>query len=156
MAKIAKSIPLIVVLLLGIGLQLIFICADDHDAPNMAAAEFAKAYFMLDECTMDKYACASMKSDEAVKDYLYQVSENAAARGFDASYMKNRLTHMQTTVIESDDTHAVVDVTAVKTKSLNPVYELVGRLFCLVDSKNVSKQLDLVREGDEWKVCGDI
>ena len=150
------SMTLVPVLLFAIAIQGFCIILDQHDLPNAAAAEFSKAYFLLDECKMDKYICQELKTDEAIGDYLYQVSSQASARGFDMSYLKNRLFHIQTEVIKSDETHAVVEVTGQKRKSINPVFELVGRVFCLIETTDIKQRLNLIKEDGEWKVCGDI
>ena len=156
MVKIVRYLPLVVVLLISVALQFFFVLADKHDVPNGAAAEFSKAYFQLDECTMSKYICKSAKSDGAISDYMYQVASNASARGFETSYLKSRISHIETRVVENDGTHAVVALTAKKIKSINPVFEAVGRIFCLIKPTDVHQTMDLIKEDGEWKVCGDI
>ena len=133
MAKTLKQfITLFPVLIIAIALQGIFIIVDQHDRPNAAAAEFSKAYFQLNECKMAKYVCNELKENGAIGDYLHQVASQAAARGFKTSYLKNRISHIQTEVTKTDGTNAEVTLTAKKIKSINPVFELVGRIFCLI------------------------
>ena len=155
MVKTLKQFATLVpVLIIAIALQGIFIIFDQHDLPNAAAAEFSKAYYLLDQCKMEKYICKALKDDGAVGDYLHQAVLTASARGFDASYLKNRLVHIQTEVVKIDDTNAVVELTAKKRKSINPVFELVGQLFFLIDTTDVNQKIHLVKEDGEWKVCG--
>jgi hypothetical protein len=156
MAKFVKFIPLILVFIIGVIFQGIFILADKSDTPNKTAVEFVKAYYSLDDCTMAKHICASLKSRDAVGDYLYMVNQSAGARGFDAAFLKSSLSHIQTEVVKSDGNTALVALTAQKRTSINPVFEVVGRLFGLIGPTPVKQEIELMKEDGQWKVCGEL
>jgi hypothetical protein len=40
-------------------------------------------------------------------------------------------------------------------RSINPVYGLVSKVFSLGESHEVEETLNVVKEADGWKVCGE-
>ncbi|MEJ2223078.1 MAG: hypothetical protein P8X80_20015 [Desulfobacterales bacterium] len=127
------------------------------DSPVEAAVDFTKAYFMLDGDSMTALLCSEIAEDEEVDlvdDYLNSVADEARSMGFSPSYMRNQLSHISTEIQMSDENQAKVKITGERLRSINPVFALVGKLFFLIESHEVDETLTLVKEDDEWKVCG--
>jgi hypothetical protein len=154
MAKVGKYLPLIIAVLIGLLFQQLFIFWDKKDTPSKAAMDFAQAYCLLDEHTLMERLCRQSSSSGMVDDYLYRVTQEAAARGFSPRYMKSRIFQMQTHTLEQSDDTAKVRIIGKRRNSINPVYEYVANLFCLTRAYDVNAVLDLVKENGQWKVCG--
>ena len=138
-------------LLIGIGVG-------KAGSPVEAAVDFTKAYFMLDGDSMTELLCREIVEDEEVDlvdDYLNSVAEEARSMGFSQSYMQNQLSHISTEVQMTDENQAKVKITGERLRSINPVFAIVGKLFFLIESHKVDKTLTLVKEDNEWKVCGE-
>jgi hypothetical protein len=152
----SKFLTIASVVIIAVILQGIFIVADKKETPDKAAAEFAKAYFLLDK-SMAKYLCSELTGDEendVVDDYINRVGDEARASGFDLSYMRSRLLELRTNTRMVDDSTAEVHITAERERAINPVYALVGRLFRLIEARPVDATLTVIREKGHWKVCG--
>ena len=137
-------------LLIGIGVG-------KAGSPVEAAVDFAKAYFMLDGDSMTELLCREIVEDEEVDlvdDYLNSVAKEARSMGFSPSYMRNQLSHISTEVQMTDENQAKVKITGERLRSINPVFAIVGKLFFLIESHKVDETLTLVKEDNEWKVCG--
>ena len=138
-------------------LQGLLICVARVDSPVEAAVDFTKAYFMLDGDSMTELLCREIVEDEEVDlvdDYLNSVAEEARSMGFSQSYMQNQLSHISTEVQMTDENQAKVKITGERLRSINPVFAIVGKLFFLIESHKVDETLTLVKEDNEWKVCG--
>ena len=125
--------------------------------PVEAAVDFTKAYYMLDGASMSELLCREIVEDEEidlVDDYLNSVADQARSLGFSPSYMRNQLSHVTTETEITDDNKAKVTITGERLRSINPVFAMIGRLFFLIESHKVDKTLTLVKEDDQWKVCG--
>ena len=139
-------------------LQGLLIFVAKVDSPVEAAVDFTKAYFMLDGDSMTELLCREIVEDEEVDlvdDYLNSVAEEARSMGFSESYMQNQLSHISTEVQMTDENQAKVKITGERLRSINPVFAIVGKLFFLIESHKVDKTLTLVKEDNEWKVCGE-
>ena len=137
-------------LLIGIG-------AGKVDSPTEAAVDFTKAYFMLDGDSMTELLCREIVEDEEfdlVDEYLNSVAVEARSMGFSKSYMRNQLSHVSTETEMTDENKAKVKITGERLRSINPVFALIGRLFFLIESHEFDETLTLVKEDDQWKVCG--
>lgn len=138
-------------------LQGILIAVGKTESPAKAAVDFAQAYFMLDGPSMSERLCSEIVEDEElniVNTYLNSVADRARLLGFSKSYMQNQLSHVSTEIQMVDENNAEVRITGERFRSINPVFALIGRLFFLMESHEVDETLSLVKEDDQWKVCG--
>jgi hypothetical protein len=138
-------------------LQIVLVTADRHESPGKAAVEFSKAYFKLNK-GMEKHLCNELTEDgesEVVDDYLYRVADQAKSEGFDASWMKMALLHIETETQMVDDNVAEVRINCNRRRTINPVFAIVAKIFCLGETYKVEETLTLVKEDDLWKVCGE-
>ena len=136
-------------------LQLVLIVSDHHESPGKAAVEFSKAYFKLNR-SMNERLCSDITGEgDVVDDYLNRVADEARADGFDASWMKMALSHIETETEMLDDNTAEVQITCTRRRAANPVYGIVAKLFFLGETHKVKETLTLVKEDDRWKVCGE-
>jgi hypothetical protein len=144
------------IVLLALILQAAFVIADRKDLPHDTAVKFAKAFFMLDK-DMSAYLCKEITAEEggnAVDEYLWRIAEKARAEGFQPSYMKMVLSHIETITRMVDDNTAEVHLTCLRRRSINPVFAMVGKLFFLSETYPVDETLTVVKEDKRWKVCG--
>ena len=138
-------------------LQIVLVTTDHDESPGKAAVEFSKAYFKLNK-TMGKRLCSDLTEDgenDVVSDYLYRVADQARSEGFDVSWMKMALLHIETETQMLDDKVAEVRIICKRRRAVNPVYALVAKIFSLGETYKVEETLDLVKEDDRWKVCGE-
>jgi len=138
-------------------LQIVLVLSDHHESPGKAAVDFSKAYFKLNT-TMEKRLCSELSEDgesEVVEDYLYRVADQARLDGFDTSWMKMVLFHIETETRMVDDNVAEVRISCSRRRAVNPVFAMVAKIFCLGETHNVEETLTLVKENDLWKVCGE-
>jgi len=157
MGRDNKYIPIAAVIIVAFILQVVLIAADHHESPGKAAVEFSKAYFKLNTA-MAQRLCGEMTEGEqsdVVEDYLYRMADQAKAEGFDASWMKMVLSHIETETQMVDENMAEVRITCSRRRAINPVFALVAKLFCLGETHEVEEILTLVKEDDRWKVCGE-
>ena len=140
-------------------LQGLLICVHmgKADSPVGAAVDFTKAYFMLDGDSMSELLCREVVEDEEVDivdAYLNSVAVQARSMGFSKSYMRNQVSHVSTEVEMTDENKAEVKITGERLRSINPVFALVGKLFFLIETHKIDETLTLIKEDDNWKVCG--
>ena len=153
-SKFPKIAAVIVVAFI---LQIVLVTADNHESPGKAAVEFSKAYFKLNK-GMGKLLCSDIAEDgesEAVDDYLNRVADQAKSEGFDVSWMKMALLHIETETQMVDDNVAEVRINCNRRRTINPVFAIVAKIFCLGETYKVEETLTLVKEDDLWKVCGE-
>ena len=157
MGRDNKYIPIAAVIIVAFFLQVVLIAADHHESPGKAAVEFSKAYFKLNKA-MEQRLCGEMTEDEqsdVVEDYLYRMADQAKAEGFDVSWMKMVLSHIETETQMVDENMAEVRITCSRRRAINPVFAMVAKIFCLGETHEVEEILTLVKEDDRWKVCGE-
>lgn len=145
------------VIFLAFILQIVLVIADRHESPGKAAVEFSKAYFKLDK-GMGKLLCSDIAADgegEVVDDYLNRVADQAKSEGFDVSWKKMALLHIETETQMLDDNVAEVRIHCNRRRAPNPVFALVAKIFRLGETYQVEETLTLVKEDDNWKVCGE-
>ncbi len=145
----------IMVLLLSIFLQGIFVYADTRDTPARAVVEFANMYYHLD-VAMASRLCDDLALDEeknVVAAYIQYMSTLAQERGFDVSYMKNSLFNIRTHTLKSTANSAEIRITADMKKGINPLFAVVGKLFCIGKTMALDRNVNVIKEGDKWKVC---
>ena len=138
-------------------LQIILVMADHHESPGKAAVEFSKAYFKLNN-EMEKRLCSEITEDgesDVVDDYLYRMADRAKSEGFDSSWMKMVLLHIETETQMLEENLAEVRINCNRRRAVNPVFALVAKIFSLGETYKVEETLTLVKEDDVWKVCGE-
>ena len=155
MKSIGKYSPLVVAVIFGLIFQGIFIKADKTDTPHKAAYKFAKGYYLLDKDAMIEQLCKAGISNDAVGDYLFYIEKTAAGRGFDLKYMKSHLYKTHLSLIENTGEKASIKITGKRRTAINPVFEIVAVLFGFGHPQDVDGLIELIKENDQWKVCGE-
>jgi hypothetical protein len=138
-------------------LQIVLIFADRHESPGKAAVDFSKAYFKL-STDMGEHLCSEITEDgesDVVDDYLARVADQARSMGFDVSWMKMALSHIETEIQMMEDNVAEVRISGTRRRAVNPVFALVAKIFSLGETHHVEETLTLVKENNRWKVCGE-
>lgn len=152
----SKFLTFTSIIMLALILQVVLVLADQRDNPEKAAVEFAESYFWLEK-SMAERLCKALITDEdssVVDNYLQRVGQEARSLGYDFDYMKQGLFHIETKTFLKDSNTAEVKLTGVRRRTINPVFGLVARWFFIGETHPVEATLDLVKEGDSWKVCG--
>ncbi len=141
---------------LALVLQVLLAIGEQRDNPEAAAVAFAKAYFRLDR-SMEERLCRELLKNpdtDVVESYLQRVGDEARGLGFEFGYMRQDLDHIHArTVMKSADS-AQVTLTAVRRRTINPVFGMVARWFFVGETHPVEATLDLVKVNGSWKVCG--
>ena len=152
------KLPIIAaVIVVAFILQIVLVMADHHESPGKAAVAFSKAYFKLNE-DMEKHLCRDITEDgesDVVNDYLYRVADQARLEGFDVSWMKMALSHIETETQMVDENVAEVRINCHRRRAVNPVFAIVAKIFSLGETHKIEETLTLVKEDDLWKVCGE-
>lgn len=152
MTRSYKFISIGIAIVLAVFLQVLFVFADNQSSPGRAAAEYARAYFAYDEAgMMDRLCAESMVVDDVnmVKQYIYEKSQEAQARGFELGiYTRQKLAHLHTETVESGNDQAVVHLSGEIREPMRSFF--VGEKV----SRHVETELKMVREDGRWKVCG--
>ena len=152
----SKIMVLATVIIVALILQIGLIGVDRHETPGTVAVDFSKAYFNLD-ADMADLLCSEMTADEdvnVVDDYLQRVASEARAEGFDPSWKKMALAHIELKTEMVDENTVAVQITAERRRSINPVFAAVAKIFFLGDTHKVEQTITLIKEDDGWKVCG--
>ncbi|MDJ0829113.1 MAG: hypothetical protein QNI92_04625 [Desulfobacterales bacterium] len=151
-----KIITFAVVIIIALVLQVVFIFQDKKELPDLAASEFTKAYFMLDQSMTDRL-CSSLASNEEVDlvdNYIFRKHQWAMQRGFDPSYVRSKVFNLHTEIVDLNETEAKVKITGKRYICINPVFAYIGKLFRLGETHLVNETLDVIKEEGHWKVCG--
>jgi len=157
MGSNSKYPTIAAVIVVAFILQIVLVMADHHESPGKAAVEFSKAYFKLNKA-MEKRLCSDIAEDgesDVVDDYLGRVADQAKSEGFDVSWMKMALFHIETETRMMDDNVAEVRINCNRRRAANPVFALVAKIFSLGETYQVEETLTLVEENGLWKVCGE-
>jgi hypothetical protein len=158
MEQFKRFTPLAVGIGVGIILQLVLIVGECNDTPSGAVIAFSKSYFMLDP-NMADYICEANQTvggSGAVDHYLNGIVREAKKRGFTSGFMKNKLYHIRTHTIQTDDTSAEVQIHGKRRFAMNPLYAVVAEVFGFSQAQDVDHTLTVVRENGRWKVCGGL
>ena len=156
MGSRGKIVVLAAVVIVAFILQIALIGADRHETPGTVAVDFSKAYFNLD-ADMADLLCSEMAADEdvdVVDDYIQRVAAEARAEGFEPSWKKMVLAHIELETEMVDENTVTVQITSERRRSINPVYAAAAKIFFLGDTYKVEETLTLIKEDDGWKVCG--
>ena len=151
----SKLIIIASVVLAAFILQIVLIVSDHHESPGKAAVEFTKAYFKLNRSMNERLCSEITEEGDVVDDYLNRVADEARAEGFDPSWMKMALSHIETETEMLDDNTAEVQITCTRRRSANPLYGIVAKIFFLGETHKVDETLTLLKEDKRWKVCGE-
>jgi hypothetical protein len=126
-----------------------------ESSPAASATGFTKAYYMLDP-SMKDYLCETCKETENERNvvdlYLKTAEWEAGNRGYKLSYLKMMPILVKTEILSQDDASAKVQVKATLIRSINPLFRMVGYLFCILEEHEKGTVLDLVNENGEWKI----
>ncbi|UCF92337.1 MAG: hypothetical protein JSW39_29405 [Desulfobacterales bacterium] len=156
MGRGSQFLKIASVIILGVLVQAVLIFADKVDAPDKAAREFTKAYFMLDR-SMAERLCRALTADQevdVVEDYLRRVADDARASGFKVNYMRTYFAHLESETYMNNEAVAEVRITGARRRCINPIYATVARLFFIGETYPVDETLTVVKENGYWKVCG--
>ena len=151
----SKFIIFASVVLAAFILQIVLIVSDHHESPGKAAVEFTKAYFKLNRSMNERLCSEITEEGDVVDDYLSRVADEARTEGFDPSWMKMALSHIETETEMLDDNTAEVQITCTRRRSANPLYGIVAKIFFLGETHKVEETLTLLKEDARWKVCGE-
>ncbi len=150
----SKIVVLGTVVIVAFILQILLIAVDRHETPGTVAVDFSRAYFNLD-VRMAALLCSEMtENEDVVDDYLARVAAEARTEGFDPSWKKMVLSHIELETEMVDESTARIHLTGQRRRSPNPVFGAVAKIFFLGDSYKVEETLTVVKEDDGWKVCG--
>lgn len=148
-------IKIAIVIAIGILLQVLLIIADDHNTPENAAMEFTKAYFALDQDTMNETLCSELTQEtDAVGQYVRRIEKESENTGFNL-YSKSLIYNIHMDINPINDSEARVKISGKKRYSLNPVFTLVAIIFQIGEVDHFEKEIDLINENGQWKVCGN-
>ena len=158
MTQLSKRAGIILVLVCGFILQVLLSFADTRDTPNKAVVEFSKAYFKLDKSMTERICKERLASEDidVVDQYIYLTGKEAKERGFDISFMKTELYHIETEIITQNDTEAQIRITGKRRVAINPAYPIVTKVFDIGGAYDVDETIDVKKEENKWKVCGDL
>lgn len=158
MIQLNRTVGIILVLIVGFLVQVLFSLADLKDSPNKAVVEFSKAYFQLDPSMADRICKKQLTSDDidVVDQFLYLALKEADKRGFNISFLKNKLYHIETEILSKNDATAKVRITGKRRVAINHVYPIVAKLFKIGATHEVEETFDVVKENSRWKVCGNL
>jgi hypothetical protein len=152
----SKFLTFTSIIMLALILQVILAVADQRDTPEKAAVEFTEAYFWLDPAMANRL-CKEISKDSpnaVVANYLERVDQEARSLGYRFDYMKQGLYHVQTHTILKDPNTAEIILKGESRRTINPVFGLVARWFFIGETHPVETTLNLIKEGESWKVCG--
>ena len=100
--------------------------------------------------------CSEMTVEDAdvVDDYLKRVAAEARAEGYDPSWKKMVLSHLELETRMVGENTAEIHITGNRMRSPNLVFGLVSKIFFLGETYKVDDTLTVIKEDDGWKVCG--
>ena len=153
----AKFLSITAVIVLAVTLQVFLILTDRHESPAKAAVDFAKAYYKQDAAISERL-CQDILTNEdqdVVAGYINQVADEAGTMGFAPSWMKMALGHIETETHMTGDDAAEVRIKASARRIINALYAVVARVFFLGETHHIDETVNLVKEDNQWKVCGE-
>ena len=154
MKKSPKLISLTAALLIG----LIFNASSawaEGSSPAQVVKDFTKAYYMLEPSMADflsKDARINENDVDMVEVYLRLQDNDAYSRGYQTSYLQMKPILMKTKILTMDDSSARIQIDAITIRSINPLFRIVGYVFCLLEEHEVQDTISLVKEEGIWKI----
>jgi hypothetical protein len=155
MKRVRNYLPLVLSVMLGVFLQGIFVMTDNTETPRKTALQFVKAYYLLDDASMADQLCKVALTEDRIGDYMHNMTKIAHARGYGVNYFKSRLYDIHVATVEDSGDSAKIRITGQRRTSMNPLFEYVAVLFRLGSPQPVDAVVHLVKEADQWKVCGE-
>lgn len=152
-----KFLSVTAVIVLAVALQVFLILTDNKQTPANAAVAFAKSYYKQDTSISERL-CQEILANEdqdVVAGYTNQVADDAATMGFAPSWMRMSLGHIETETHMTGEGAAEVRIKASARRSINPLFAVVARVFFLGETHHIDETLNLIKEGNQWKVCGE-
>jgi len=153
MGKDNRITGVVLVVFFGIILQLLLGMADQRSTPGKTAVQFTKAYFSFD-ASMSEYICQELMEEDVVDKYIKQGAQDAQDLGFKLNYMRSMLYYIKTDIVSREETEAKIRITCERKRMINPVFTIIGKLFFIGETYEVDETLNVVKEDDKWKVCG--
>ncbi len=127
----------------------------ETNTPKGVALEFAEAYYDLDK-SFENYLSEECKVDEdenkIVDIFFNKMDKKSEDMGYKRSFLKSSLFDMKAEILEENDSSAKVNIIGKRSRSINPLYSIVGRLFSLVETYDVNEVVNLVKVEGKWKV----
>ena len=127
----------------------------ETNTPKAVALEFAEAYYMLDK-SFENFLCKECKLDEdenKISDIFFnKIQKKSENMGYKPGFLKSTLSNMKAEILVSDESSAKVNIIGKRSRSINTLYNLVGRLFCLIETYDVDEVVNLVKVEGKWKV----
>lgn len=154
MKKSPRLISLVAALLIGLSLHASSAWAEGS-APAQVVKDFTKAYYMLDPSMADflsEDALINKNDVDMVDLYLRLQDRDAYNRGYQTSYLQMKTILMKTTVLSMDDSTAQIQIKATTIRSINPLYRIVGYVFCILEEHEVQDTISLIKEDGAWKI----
>ncbi|MGD9369575.1 MAG: hypothetical protein PVH87_27945 [Desulfobacteraceae bacterium] len=146
--------PLVIAVGIAIVVQLALIGLDCQQTPIKVAKNFTRAYFYLD-ADMRDYLCADLaEKGQVVNDYLIQKETEASQRGLDTKYLRHKFLHLHASIVTTQKDSMKVHLSGTTRVCINPAFMLVGKLFSIGRDYPVDATIELVKENDQWRVCG--
>ncbi|MBG0780581.1 hypothetical protein [Desulfotignum balticum] len=155
MKRCFRSISLLVFLIMALGLYAPMVQAETADSPEEVVKTFTHKFFMLDEDMADYLSREALYNENDVNRvamYFRLQEQDAARRGLEMDYLKMRPLLIKTRVVEQDEDTAVIELSAVMVRSINPLYRIVGYVFGLIEEHEFETTVTAVKEDGTWKV----
>jgi hypothetical protein len=155
MKKSARLISLMAALLIGLVFHASSAWAEGN-SPAQVVKDFTKAYFMLEPSMADFLSEDALfnENDVNMVDLYLRLQENDAySRGYQTSYLQMQPILLKTTVLSMDDASAQIQINATTIRSINPLYRIVGYVFCLLEEHAFEDTIFLVKEDGAWKIA---
>ena len=154
MKKSPKLISLLAALLICLGIHASSAWAQGN-SPEQVVKDFTKAYSMLEPSMADflsEEALINENDVNMVELYLRLQENDAYNRGYQTSYLQMKPILIKTTVLSMDDASAQIQINATTIRSINPLYRIVGYIFCILEEHEVQDTISLVKEDGAWKI----
>ena len=155
MKKSPRLISLLAALLIGLVLHASSAWAEGN-SPAQVVKDFTKAYYMLEPSMADflsEDALINENDVNMVELYLRLQENDAYNRGYQTSYLQMKPILIKTTVLSMDDASAQIQINATTIRSINPLYRIVGYVFCILEEHEVEDTISLVKEEGAWKIA---
>ena len=146
--------PLVIVVGIAIVVQLALIGLDCQQTPIKVAKHFTRAYFYLDADMQDDLCAGLAEEGRVVDDYLIQKETEASQRGLDTKYLRQKFLHLHARIVTSKKDSMKVHLSGTTRVCINPAFMLVGKLFSIGKEYPVDATIELIKENDQWRVCG--
>ena len=152
-----KFLSITAVIVVAVMLQVFLVVTENQESPAKAAVDFAKAYYKQDVSMADRL-CQELLDDEEydiVTGHINRVADEAASMGFTSNWKRMALGFVKTKTHMVDENTAEVTIKASMRRNINPLFYIVSRIFFLGETYHMEETLNLVKEDNRWKVCGE-